>query len=403
MRSPRHLWTGDWRAQSRAVQEEMAAERARRAALGEPEQPEHGLPPDEPAAGTGARPRSGLFAAAGGAAAVLVLAAAFGLGALTEHHSDNTPSALPAVAGKPVQPRHGQTRATAIYALASPAVASIKTAQGSGTGFLIDSRGTLVTNAHVVDTFTDVSVSFGANGRALHGHVVGSDPSSDLAVVRVSPSDVPAGAKPLKIADSRNVQVGDSVIAIGNPFGLDRTETAGIVSAIGRDIQAPNGFQIDQAIQTDAAINPGNSGGPLLDDAGEVIGVNSQIETGGISSGNVGIGFAVPSNSVRQVVPKIEAGQAISRPFLGVSTGATPTGTGAVVSSVVPGGPADKAGLQPGDVIETIDGQPVADPSAVSTLVGARHAGDRMQVQVLRGGQSLSIGVRLGVRPAHVP
>jgi putative serine protease PepD len=284
----------------------------------------------------------------------------------------------------------------------SPAVVSVKTNEGSGTGFLIGADGKLVTNAHVVSGNSRVVVKFGPSGDSLDAAVVGVDVSSDLAVLSIEPASVPSGVKPLQFADSRNVQIGDPAIAIGNPFGLDRTATEGIVSGLGRHIQAPNGFAIDSVIQTDAPINPGNSGGPLLDTSGHVIGVNSQIATAG-SSGNVGIGFAVPSNSVRQVVPKIEAGQAISRPFLGVSTGATPTGTGAVVSSVVPGGPADKAGLQPGDVIETIDGQPVADPSAVSTLVGARHAGDRMQVQVLRGGQSLSIGVRLGVRPAHVP
>jgi putative serine protease PepD len=255
----------------------------------------------------------------------------------------------------------------------------------------------------VVDTFTDVSVSFGAHGSTLAGHVIGTDPSSDLAVVRVDPSRIPGGAKPLKLADSRTVQVGENVIAIGNPFGLDRTETAGIVSAVGRDIQAPNGFQIGHAIQTDAAINPGNSGGPLLDDAGEVIGVNSQIETGGGSNGNVGIGFAVPSNSVRQVVPKLEAGQAVARPYLGVSTAALPIGGGAIVGSVVPGGPADKAGVQPGDVIASIDGQGVSDPSQVATLVDAHRPGDTVHLQVLRGGQGVDVAVRLGVRPAHVP
>jgi putative serine protease PepD len=407
MRSPRHLWTGDWRAQSRAAQEEMAAARAQLRPVPDAEPvDEQDEEPEAAASGASAGSptrRRGLLAGVV-ALGVLLLAGAFGLGALTEHHGGPaTPSALPAVAGKPIQPRRGETRATAIYALVSPAVASIKTPQGSGTGFLIDSRGTLVTNAHVVDSFTDVSVSFGAHGSTLAGHVIGSDPSSDLAVVRVDPSQIPGGAKPLKLADSRTVQVGDNVIAIGNPFGLDRTETAGIVSAIGRDIQAPNGFQIDQAIQTDAAINPGNSGGPLLNDAGEVIGVNSQIETGGTSNGNVGIGFAVPSNSVRQVVPKLEAGQTIARPYLGVSTSSPPNGSGAIVATVVAGGPAEKAGVQVGDVIASIDGRSVSDPSQVSSIVGARRAGDTIKLQVLRGGQSLGIAVRLGLRPAHVP
>src|SRR5205814_257995 len=155
-----------------------------------------------------------------------------------------------------------------------------------------------------------VLVRFGQEQTSLDGKVIGSDPSSDLAVVSIGANSVPKAVKPLQFADSRAVQVGDTAIAIGNPFGLDRTATEGIVSGLGRRIQAPNGFEIDQAIQTDAPINPGNSGGPLLDDSGRVIGVNSQIETGGgTSGGNVGIGFAVPSNTVRSVVPILEKGK----------------------------------------------------------------------------------------------
>src|SRR5205823_2433561 len=157
------------------------------------------------------------------------------------------------------------------------------------TGFLVDGRDTIVTNAHVVGSASRVAVRFGAHGRTLDGHVLGTDESSDLAVVHVDPSAVPADAKPLRLADSSRVRVGDTAIAIGNPFGLDRTATEGIVSALDRQIQAPNGFQIDHVIQTDAPINPGNSGGPLLDDAGHVIGVTTQIATSGNGAeGNVG-------------------------------------------------------------------------------------------------------------------
>ncbi len=213
---------------------------------------------------------------------------------------------------KPITPARGQTRAGAIYAQNSPAVVSIKTSGGSGTGFLIDKEGTLVTNDHVVDTSTTVQVKFGTDGRTISGEVKGVDASSDLAVVHIDPSTIPAGVKPLQFADSSGVSVGDVAIAIGSPFGLDRTVTEGIVSSLGRTLTAPNGFQIDGVIQTDAAINPGNSGGPLLDDGGKVIGVNSQIATNGLSAGNVGIRFAVPSSTVRQVLPGLKLGKTVS-------------------------------------------------------------------------------------------
>src|SRR5262249_17411964 len=269
--------------------------------------------------------------------------------------------ALPTIAPTPLRPQKGQSRAGAIYAQTSPAVVSIRTGQGSGTGFLIDDKGTIVTNAHVVSDNKSVTIRFGANGANLNGNVVGVDTSSDLAVVRVPTAGIPAAAKPLALADSRTVRVGDPVVAIGNPFGLDRTETTGIVSALGRAIQAPNGFQIDDAIQTDAAINPGNSGGPLIDNNGQVIAVNSQIETGrNGSEGNVGIGFAVPSNTARQVVPVLERGDKVAHPYLGVSTGDATNGSkGAQIGTVSPGGPAEAAGLQSGDVILSIDGKPI--------------------------------------------
>ena len=159
---------------------------------------------------------------------------------------------------------------------------------------------------------------FGPNGHSIDASVLGTDPSSDLAVLKIAASDTP-NVDPLALADSSRVKVGDTAVAIGNPFGLDRTATAGIVSGLGRHIRAPNGFEIDQVIQTDAPINPGNSGGPLLDTRARVIGVNSQIATAGqTGNGNVGIGFAVPSNTVREVVPRLKQGETIDRPYLGV-------------------------------------------------------------------------------------
>src|SRR3954464_1281060 len=223
---------------------------------------------------------------------------AFGVG------RNDGPDPLPAAQGKLAPTAIGR-----IYAKASPAVVSVavreRGGQSTGTGFLIDRNGTLVTNAHVVGSAGSAEVRFGDQGRTLDAPVLGRDASSDLAVLRVDPTD--AGVlHPLTLADSSRVHIGDNVVAIGNPFGLDRTATAGIVSGLGRHIQAPNGFDIDEVIQTDAPINPGNSGGPLIDARGRVIGVNSQIETGGGGGGNVGIGFAVPSNAVRDVVPRLE-------------------------------------------------------------------------------------------------
>jgi putative serine protease PepD len=193
------------------------------------------------------------------------------------------------------------------------------------------------------------------------------------------------------------VRVGDAVVAIGHPFNLDRTATAGIVSAVGREIRAPDGFQIDHVIQTDAPINPGNSGGPLLDMRGRVVGVNTQIATGGAGSGNVGIGFAVPSNTVRDVLPALARGERIERPFLGVTSAPHPTG--AEVQGVTPGSPAEGAGLQAGDVIVGVDGNPVRDPDDVSRIVGALEPGDEVEVEVTRDGEERSFDVELGVRP----
>jgi putative serine protease PepD len=334
--------------------------------------------------------------------AVALTLSAFSIGTLVGGGSGNSPDPLPAVSDKPLKLRKGQTRAGAIYALASPGVVSIRTGTGSGTGFLVDTQGRIVTNAHVVGGNSRVLVRFGQEQTSLDGKVVGSDPSSDLAVVSIGANSVPKSVKPLQFADSRAVQVGDTAIAIGNPFGLDRTATEGIVSGLGREIKAPNGFQIDAVIQTDAPINPGNSGGPLLDDSGHVIGVNSQIATAGAGGGNLGIGFAVPSNTVRQVVPQLERGSTVKHPWLGVQTAGDPTSnSGAQVQSVTPGGPADRAGLQQNDVIKGLDGQPIHDPTELSTAIDAKKPGDKIKIEIQRNGLTQALSATLGVRPKH--
>jgi putative serine protease PepD len=285
-----------------------------------------------------------------------------------------------------------------IYAAASPAVASIQTGGGSGTGFLVDSDGTVISNAHVVGESNSVRVKFGDDGRTVSGRVVGTDTSTDLAVIRVDQGDVD-GIRPLQWADSSGVKVGDLAVAIGNPLGLPQTATAGIVSGLQREIQAPNGFQIDEVIQTDAPINPGNSGGPLLDQNARVIGVNSQIATSGAGSGNIGIGFAVPANTAKEVVPQLENGQTIARPWIGVST-APSGGGGAQVAEVTPGGPAERAGLRTGDVITSVDGKRVAEPDDVAGAISSKQPGDEVSIEVRRsGGATDQIDVNLGTRP----
>jgi putative serine protease PepD len=409
MKGPRHLWTGDWRTASHENEEALA------------EHERLTPPPEDPlaeaaAANGSARDaeqtrRSRLRSAPLAIALVIAIAAAAALfasgliGGSDNGGSQSSQSlnALPSVGSKPLKPRKGQTVAGAIYQAASPAVVSIRTGEGSGTGFLIDDKGTLVTNDHVVGSSKTVIVRFGRDGRAIDGDVLGTDPSSDLAVVSIPKSAIPNGAKPLQFADSRNVRVGDMVIAIGNPFDLDRTATEGIVSALGRNIEAPNQYTINDVIQTDAPINPGNSGGPLLDDSAHVIGVNSQIATSGTSNGNLGIGFAVPANTVRQVVPILMRGGTVKRAYLGVQTRSTDPsagGTGAQIASLVPGGPADRAGLQVGDVVKSIGGQQVSDPTQLSIIVSKKSPGDQVSVVVERGGASRTVQVTLGTRPA---
>jgi putative serine protease PepD len=294
-------------------------------------------------------------------------------------------------------------RVADIYRRAIASVVLIRSAGGEGSGFVVDDRGRIVTNAHVVGGSERVRVQFGENTPTIPGRVVGRDRSSDLALVRVLPRRVRGGLHPLALADSERVRVGDLAVAIGNPFGLERTLTAGVVSALGRQIDAPDGFAIPGAIQTDAAINPGNSGGPLLDRDARVIGVNSQIETGGASRGNVGVGFAVPSNIVKAVTADLERDGRVRRAYMGVATSAPQRGTGARVSAVVPGGPAARAGLREGDVIVGIGTTKVRGAGDVSAAVFAAKPGQRLRLQYRRSGRARTTNVRLSRRPSQPP
>ncbi|HWH43826.1 MAG TPA: trypsin-like peptidase domain-containing protein [Thermoleophilaceae bacterium] len=305
------------------------------------------------------------------------------------------PAVLPAASGAGSPTTRSDTVRT-VYAAASPSVVSVRRGGGSGTGFLIDEDGTIVTNAHVVGNAGNVSVRLDDGGRDIQAEVLGSDPSTDLAVLQVSRSAA-SGIRPLPLADSNGVKVGDLAIAIGYPLGLDRTATAGIVSGLSRQIEAPNGFSIDKVIQTDAPINPGNSGGPLLDSAGRVIGVNSQIAT--TNGGSVGIGFAVPSNTVREVVPRLSKGESIRRGYLGVSTSPSPAGAGALVAEVKAGGPAAAAGIRRGDVIVGVGGDEVERPDDVGSAVVSRRPGESVAIEIERNGARRTVQVRLGDRP----
>jgi putative serine protease PepD len=275
-----------------------------------------------------------------------------------------------------------------------------QTAQGTatGSGFVVRSDGYIVTNDHVVAGASSVTVKVG-DGKTLPATVVGTDPSTDLAVLKVNET----GLKALTLGNSDAAQVGDPVDAIGNPFGLDRTLTTGVVSALQRQISSPNGFTIDNVIQTDAAINPGNSGGPLFNAAGQVIGVNSQIETGGSSDGgqggNVGIGFSIPSNTVKTVVDQLIAGGHVSHAYLGVAS-TDASSSGAQIASVSANGPAAGAGLKLGDVITSLGGATVANSSALATLVDQHKPGETVSVTLTRHGQQKTVQVKLGQRPA---
>ena len=268
------------------------------------------------------------------------------------------------------------------------------TQQAQGSGFVYDEQGHVITNQHVVDGAQSVKVTF-SNGKTYDATVVGSDPSTDLAVLKV---DAPASVlRPLELADSSQLEVGDGVIAIGSPFGLEQTVTTGIVSALHRQITAPNNFSIDDAIQTDAAINHGNSGGPLLDLNGNVIGVTSQIESE--SGGNDGVGFAVSSNTVKKIANALIANGSVDHAYLGVATDSSTSPVGAAITTVRTGTPAAEAGLAAGDVVTAVDGETVSSADDLRELVDAHDPGDSVELTVKRNGATKTLQVTLGTRP----
>jgi len=321
-----------------------------------------------------------------------------------------------------------------LYAQVNPAVVNITDytnqagqvlALGQGSGFVIDQQGHIVTNAHVVLDANELDVTF-ADGTVLPAEVVGEDPNSDLAVIKVD--QLPAGVNPLRLGAMEDISVGQTVVAIGNPFGLEGTLTRGIVSALGRTIPALTSFSIPQAIQTDAAINPGNSGGPLLNLQGEVIGVNAQIETGSANASNSGVGFAVPVSIVKVVVPELISNGKYDWSWLGVQGGDLdpttakannlPFSRGAYISRVISGGPSQKAGLKGssgektvdgriaevgGDVITAIDGKAIQtfDDLLIYIALEAKP-GQEVTLTIYRNGKTETLKVLLEVRPDTV-
>jgi S1-C subfamily serine protease len=291
-----------------------------------------------------------------------------------------------------------------------------------GSGFVIDKSGHIVTNFHVVENAQKIEVSF-SNRDSVRARVVGRDPSTDLAVLKV---DVDARAlMPLRLGDSDGVLVGDSVVAIGNPLGLERSVTAGIVSALHRPLTAPNDFTIDDVIQTDASINSGNSGGPLLNASGRVIGVNTAIATGNTGAqGNIGIGFAVPINTVREVAAQLLDGGRVQHAFLGISAQPVdpgiaklfnlPVNRGLLVVRVFPASGARDSGLRAGttevvvagqsyrlggDIVVSVDGRPVSEPQDLREAVAGLKPGDKVRIEAYRGGEKRSFEVTLGQQP----
>ena len=297
--------------------------------------------------------------------------------------------------------------------------------EGTGSGFIYDAEGHIVTNYHVIEDAEELSVTL-ADGTTYSAEIVGEDPTNDLAVIRIDADDLP---RPVPLGDSDILRVGQFVVAIGNPFGLERTLTAGVISSLGRVIKGPENNFIGEVIQTDAAINPGNSGGPLLDLQGRVIGVNSQIVSP--SQANAGVGFAVPANTVRRVVPELIARGRYPHPWLGIEPISltaerarafreagmeVPVDQGVLVLSVVRGGPADQAGIQGGDrvvqlgryrvplggdIITSVSGEPIGDYQDLTVhLETQTRVGDTVDVTFLRDGEDQTVEVTLEERPS---
>jgi len=351
-----------------------------------------------------------VLAAVIGALLVAIPMIALAIGGVFDSAETTTPTTVTSQAAEiqsdavAAAPARSATDVSALYERVRSGVVSVEARssdpnQGAtGTGFVLDRDGYILTNDHVVDGAASLRVRF-VDGGPVNARLVGADPSSDLALLKVQSSA--SKLTPLPLGSSSGLKVGQPAVAIGSPFGLEGTLTTGVVSAVERSITAPNDFSIDNVVQTDAAINPGNSGGPLLDASGRVVGINAQIATS--TQSNSGVGFAIPIDEAKRVVPDLKAGKTIKRPYLGVKTGNARTGTGATVVSVVSGGPADDAGLRVGDRIIRVGDRTVDKSTDVSLAIADKDPGDSVAMRVVRGGSERTVNVKLGERPNKAP
>jgi putative serine protease PepD len=305
--------------------------------------------------------------------------------------------------------------AAAVYAATAPGVVNITSegvststpdpfgqgapsqATATGAGFVVDEQGHIVTAAHVVDGASKITIRF-SDGTNRVATLQGKDDATDVAVLKVDPSGL--ALHPLELGSSAALKVGDELAAIGSPFGYASSLSTGIVSGLDRTIEAPNGFTVAHAIQTDAALNPGNSGGPILDAQGRVVGVADQIATGGTEQ-SAGVGFAVPIDLVADEIDQLAAGKTVAHAYLGVSTGDTAGTAGAAVGEVVQGGPAARAGLRAGDLVTAIDGKPVEGSADLVAAIAAKKPGDTITLTVERGSGTTTVTATLGTQPAQ--
>jgi serine protease DegQ len=271
-----------------------------------------------------------------------------------------------------------------------------------GSGVIVSPQGIILTNHHVIEGADEIEVAF-ADGRKRNAKLIGSDPETDIAVLKIDAADLPS---PITLGKMESVQVGDVVLAIGNPFGVGQTVTSGIVSALGRNQLGINTFE--NFIQTDAAINPGNSGGALVDTKGNLIGINTAIYSR--SGGNMGIGFAIPINTAKQVMESILTSGSVTRGWIGVepqnlsneladSLNIPKDTTGVLISGVLEGGPADKAGMKPGDVLTQVNGQAISDVVTLLNRIAQTSPGDEVKINLLRKGKQTTLKVQVGKRP----
>jgi putative serine protease PepD len=343
-------------------------------------------------------------------AVTAVLGGGVGAGIVALTGNDGSTSATTTV----LQPTGNSetTMAQPIYSSASPGVVEI-TASGissqsgpfgqgggsqtaTGSGFVVDANGHIVTAAHVVDGASSVKVAF-SDGTSRAATVVGKDDATDVAVLKIDPSGLTL--HPLALGRSAGLTVGDALVAIGSPFGYPESVSTGIVSGLDRTIQAPNGFTVAHAIQTDAALNPGNSGGPILDSSGRVIGIADQIATNGSSQQSSGVGFAVPIDLVSGELGALESGKTIHHAYLGVSSSDSTTATGALVGAVAPGSPAAAAGVRTGDVITAVDGRPITGSGGLVAAVAGHSPGQQVALTVRRRSGTQTLNVALGTQP----